>query len=553
MKVRVLFAIALTLLPAGAFIGGIAFEKKSSQKILNLDLAKAFGLLESDLDSWRRHFSDECSPLHEDPANKTLVPLTDKLTALATKEELQARLLKIRSSILHAIQTHSASEEAQRGTWRSSPFLVKSGQPFSWEKTEKSTPLGISLKNKGPDTVTRVRVQLDGKQTPVSIAEILETCLAGKSTAEEKALSLWSFVCKNRSHDWPSHPGNEAFDPVKLVSVYGYGFCSHAAKALAILAHHAGLESRVRQAKSQHVVCEILIDGHWAMFDPDGEVFYRFEDGRIASVEDIAQSPQLLLSTKSPIYSVEKLQDIFTNHIFITTPLEKFARFSPHIILPTLRPGEELEISKQKKGLFFASRYLEVPKDYANGAWRYQPIWSCEDTIPEGLALANVRIGSKDGIPELFMNDPEAETSITCFFDLPYPALRTEVQWDFPSDHSKEISSKVMASRDGHTWIDAEQIERNDKTIHVFSDFPNRLTGDPDYKFRVKLMIPPRAKINAFPEFRISHDLQMAPRSLPIPDYNGSRLCVNYEPVENQQIEITLISKPGHTPVHESN
>ncbi len=553
MKGRLPIAIALIILPAGAFIGGMVFEIKSSQKLLNVDLAKAFGLLESDLDSLRRHSSDASTPLHEDPANKTLVPLTDKLTAVATKEELQARLLKIRSSILHAIQTHSASTEDQRNTWRSAPFRVVSGQPFHWETTEKSTPLGISLKNPGPDTVTSARVQLDGKQTPVSIAEILETCLAGKSTAEEKALSLWNFVCKNRSHDWPSHPGNEAFDPVKLVSVYGYGFCSHAAKALAILAQNAGLESRVRQAKSQHVVCEILIDGHWAMFDPDGEVFYRFEDGRIASVEDIAQSPQLLLSTQSPIYSVEKLQDIFTNHVFITTPLEKFARFSPHIILPTLRPGEELEISKQKKGLFFASRYLEVPKDYANGAWRYQPIWSGQDKIPEGLTLANIRIGSEDGNPALFINDPEAETSITCFFDLPYPALRTEVQWDFPTDHSEDISPKVMASRDGHTWIDAEQIERNHKTIHVFSDFPNRLTGEPDYKFQVKLMIPSEAGLNVFPEFRITHDLQMAPGSLPIPDQGGGTLRATYEAAENQQIEITLINKPDPTPVHESN
>lgn len=358
MKGRIPVAIALIILPAGAFIGGMTLEKNSSQKLLNLDLAKAFGLLESDLDSLRRYSADASKPLHEDPANKPLVPLTDKLSAVATKEELQARLLKIRSSILLEIQNKSVPARFLQNTLHSDPFRVESGRSFPWETTNRAIPLGISLKNPGPETITRLRVQLDGKQTPVSIAEIVEICVSGKSGAEEKALSLWNYVSENRIHDWPAHSGKEAFDPVKLMSVYGYGFCSHAAKALAILAQHAGLESRVRHAKSQHVVCEILIDGHWAMFDPDGQVFFRTEDGRIASVEDIANKPRLILSRKSPIYPNWKLQDIFTNHDFITTPLEKFTQLSPHIILPTLRPGEELEISNQKKGLFFASRYL---------------------------------------------------------------------------------------------------------------------------------------------------------------------------------------------------
>ncbi len=109
-----------------------------------------------------------------------------------------------------------------------------------------------------------------------------------------------------------------------------------------------------------------------------------------------------------------------------------------------------------------------------------------------------------------------------------------------------------MASRDGHTWIDAKQIERDHKTIHSFSDFPNRLCGEPDYKFRLKLIIPGGAGLIAFPEFRITHDLQMAPRSLPIPNHNGGILRATYEPPENQKIEITLINETAQTPFHES-
>jgi hypothetical protein len=550
---RMPYAIALLILSAVAFIGGMFFEKSSSKKLLNLDLAKAFGLIDSDFDSLRRYTADAFTPLHEDPANKTLVSLTSKLSSAATKEELKARLHKIRSAILLEIQSKSISSESLRTPFRSNPIRVESGKSFLWEAANESIPIGISLKNPGPETITRLKVQLDGKQIPVSIEEIVEFCVSGKSGAEEKAISLWNYVSKNRIHDWPAHSGKEAFDPVKLMSVYGYGFCSHAAKSLAILAHHAGLESRIRHAKGQHVVCEILIDGRWAMFDPDGEVYYRTEHGRIASVEEIGNSPDLVLTRKSPIYSIGKLQDIFLNHNFVTTPLEKFARFSRHQILPALRPGEELAISKQKKGLFFASRYLEVPKEYANGEWLYQPVWSSEKKIPDGLTLANIRIESDAGNPSLIISDPETESSITCFFDLPYPALRTEVQWDLPTDLLKDSSPKVMASRDGHIWIDAIPTQRDRKTIHSFSDFPTRLGDEPDYKFWLKLLIPPDAGLNVFPEFRITHDLQMAPRSLPIPNQNGGMLRATYESDGNQQLEITLVSEHLQTPFHEPN
>lgn len=359
---------------------------------------------------------------------------------------------------------------------------------------------------------------------------------------EEKALALWRYVSKNRLHDWPPHSGKEAFDPVKLFSVYGYGFCSHAAKALAILAENAGLKSRIRYAKGQHVVCEIQIDGHWSMFDPDGEVFYRAEGGRIASVDEICSDHNLVLTAQSPIYSHAKLKEIYSKHLFLKTPFEKFGQFTPHEIRIELRPGEELEFSTQKKGLFFASRYLEVPQEYANGIWFYEPVWISGKKLPPGVILKNLAV-TGSGDTSLTVSNQNLEASVSCLFKLPYPILGTKVHVDLPSNSSQKYGIQVLASRDGKSWINAELSLSNGKFCYEFDAFPNKIGRDPDYSFWLKVVMLPKMDFEEFPKFGIALDIQMAPGSLPIPKANGETLILAYEPRNDQKLEITLISE----------
>lgn len=536
-------AIALVIVAIVGFFAGVFFEKENGEKLLNRDLAKAFGLLENDLDSLRRYSAETFSSLHEDPANKALVPLTGELTSIASRDELNARLQGIRLEILQEIQNLSVSRQAHEAWTRNPPIQTADGEPFDWIIPTGETPLGISIRNPGPATITDLKISLNGKKNPGSIEEIVETATSGVSSDEKIAVSLWEFVTQHRTHDWPPHPGEEAFDPVKLISIYGYGFCSHAAKALAILANHAGLESRIRHAKGQHVVCEILIDGRWAMFDPDGEVFYRFHDGRIASVDEISANPEIILTAKSPLYSFSKLQDIFSNHHFITIPFEKFGNFTPHRILPVLRPGEELVLSKQKKGLFFASRYLEIPREYANGSWYYEPVWWPEEKLPHGLTLSNLSVVESGDAGWLRIDNPELEAGVTCFFDLPYPALKTSVEVMPPTNDPNKKVLEVMISRDGELWSASKQFLENGKTIYRFKDFPNRLGGNPDYKFWIKLVTLSKEGLEEFPRFRAAIEMQVAPRSLPIPDANGATMVLNYESKTDQKIEIGLINK----------
>ncbi|MCX6974600.1 MAG: hypothetical protein NTZ94_09965 [Verrucomicrobia bacterium] len=505
-------------------------------------MAKAFRLLENDIDSLRRNSESASLALYEDPENKPLLPLTTELPLSSTREELDAQLLNIRGIILRLIESKIIDRISSNQLIHSRPIPIQSGRSFFWKIPDNSVPVGLKIKNPGPDTISNLTIALDGKKNPISIDEIVEVATAGKFGDEEKALGLWSYVVKNRCHDWPSsHSGNEAFDPVKLFSVYGYGFCSHAAKALAILANNAGFESRIRHVKGQHVVCEILIDEHWSMFDADGEVFYRTKEGKIASVDEVCEKPDLVYTQQSPVYSHAKLKEIYSNHKFITIPLEKFAHFTPHKILPKLRPGEELQFSLQKKGLFFVSRYLEVPREYANGSWNYKPVLTSEKNLPDGLALGNVLLSKVGDTHAFLVSDQSKEANISCGFDLPFPVLRAKVQVESFSDAVQKHNIQVLASRDGKSWINSHAAAPEGKDLlFAFDDFPNRIGGVPDYKFLLKIVMPPGHERKEFPKFYVELDLQLAPRSLPISGAKGGSLVLSYESNNNQELEVSF-------------
>ena len=541
MKGRLLFTIAVLAFVATAFLSGVFYEKTLVENHLRSDLATAFRILENDIDSLRRYSEATFLSLHEDPANKPVIPITAELPSSTPRDELDAQLLKIRRIILRQIEGRIVDRTPSNQIIHNQPILTQNGRPIVWRMPDVGIPSGVSIKNPGPDTISDLRIALNGIKNPVSIDEIVEVATAGKSCDEEKALGLWRYVVKNRCHDWPAHSGNEVFDPVKLFSGYGYGFCSHASRALAVLANKAGFESRIRQAKGQHVVCEILINGHWAMLDADGEVFYRTKDGKIASVDEICATPDLVLTQQSPIYSHAKLKEIYANHKFITTPSEKFSHFTPHKILTKLRPGEELQLSIQKKGLFFVSRYLEAPREYCNGSWTYNPILSSTEEIPEGLKLGNVSIVRKGDTYAFLVSDLSKEASISCFFDLPFPILRTQVQVESSSDNAKVNDLQIFASRNEKSWISSQNPESEGKnSLFAFENFPNRIGGIPDYKFWLKIVIPPNLGHKDFPRFCVALDLQMAPRSLPIPSVNGGSLVLSYDSKINQELEVSF-------------
>jgi hypothetical protein len=56
----------------------------------------------------------------------------------------------------------------------------------------------------------------------------------------------------------------------------------------------------------------------------------------------------------------------------------------------------------------------------------------------------------------------------------------------------------------------------------------------------LKIVIPPECGHKEFPKFCVALDLQMAPRSLPIPTVNEGSLVLSYDSKNNQELEVSF-------------
>ncbi|MCA9146600.1 MAG: transglutaminase domain-containing protein [Planctomycetales bacterium] len=152
-------------------------------------------------------------------------------------------------------------------------------------------PLRIVLQNLDTRRAVVPRLVRRGEPDITSAAAIVESITNAEMTDEQRAVAIWKFLVDWRYHDYPAEERGEVHDPVKLINVYGYGFCDDSAAAFCALANQAGMKSR-SYGLSGHVVAEAYFDDAWHMFDPDHEVVYRTDDGTIASVAQLEQHPE---------------------------------------------------------------------------------------------------------------------------------------------------------------------------------------------------------------------------------------------------------------------
>ncbi len=134
-----------------------------------------------------------------------------------------------------------------------------------------------------------VRLTRPGWPDLTSAETILASILREGMSDEAKALAIYGFLRDWRSH-WHPPDAEDNHDPVKMVGVYGYGYCDDAARSLDQLARKAGLKSRVWELEG-HVVSEVFYEGRWHMLDVDLGKTYRHPLGHLASVEEIARNP----------------------------------------------------------------------------------------------------------------------------------------------------------------------------------------------------------------------------------------------------------------------
>jgi hypothetical protein len=101
----------------------------------------------------------------------------------------------------------------------------------------------------------------------------------------------------------------------------GAGHCSCKARLLTALCQTIGIQARPlmfwtvpdpedhAKTLGGHTVAEAYVDGAWAFLDPEMHMFCPTPDGRLASVRDIRQSPDLL--TRLSEQDLDELQPVF--------------------------------------------------------------------------------------------------------------------------------------------------------------------------------------------------------------------------------------------------
>jgi len=217
-------------------------------------------------------------------------------------------------------------------------------------------------------------------------------------------------------------------DPVKIINVYGYGYCGIFGPLMAGIWQDMGLgpaRTLVLPAWN-HVTTEVFYNGSWHYVDLDVRAAFRRRDGTLASMAEARQDAELWRG-RGPLFFPNDALDT-TRDIYRRTPVHHYHGFnqSGHTMDFVLRQGETLTRWWQPQGgrWHHAPEYNKVPwlrrlmeeeprgpkpnhrhftlHDYANGRFLYEPNladqssdfedgvyeWENVRPGPEGLTLA---------------------------------------------------------------------------------------------------------------------------------------------------------------------
>jgi len=297
-------------------------------------------------------------------------PLPNTLARAADRLGQELMLLEHASLALRGFSSHPRPRSAEhrshavRGTeQRSTLDLAEAAEPIN---------LAFEIENVGTTAIVNPRLSVGGGPTWFDMDSLLTVALAGTEGDEQRAVALWQFLVDSRSRGDPASDLYDLHDPVRLLNVFGYGYCDDAAEAYAVMVEALGMSARVWWLNG-HVVPEVQIDGRWAMLDPDGEAYYRHpETGLILGVEQLAENIELLGTPVIPAGRSKALYPFATVAPLFGSQEDNLAR-SPrapaHIATMSyvLLPGDVLTLSWHHSGWRFANNRYRPPNRWGNG------------------------------------------------------------------------------------------------------------------------------------------------------------------------------------------
>lgn len=152
--------------------------------------------------------------------------------------------------------------------------------------------IGLSMAVAGEvGVVSHIKVLSDKVEDVSSLEAWKASFIKEGMTDEQKALAIWTSVCKFRHQDPPpleylTGDGGDVHDVIKTFNVYGYNMCCCESSNICQLARYAGMKAR-GWGINAHSVPEIEYSGAWHLLDASLVCYFKKPDNQIAGVEDI--------------------------------------------------------------------------------------------------------------------------------------------------------------------------------------------------------------------------------------------------------------------------
>ncbi len=283
------------------------------------------------------------------------------------------------------LATGPAAVSAQRSSATLS-FASPATLPVDLSAETSVTNVRILMQNAGQVDLVDPWVTVDGRRNWFDAASIAKRAVGEETDPEMRAFRVWDFLGRNRYHWYPAETGKEMHSPVKLLNVYGYGFCDDSASVLEALWKAAGFAQARCWGIVYHVVPEVFYKGDWHVLDPDYHLFYPDWNGQGAlSVSRLADDFELAKLRSFDLASGYAARD---KHKQQQNQWETSSTMAM-----ILRPGESLERCHYNWGKYHDIANRKEPPLYGNGRQIWSPDLTSSSTAARGFTrLTNVRL-----------------------------------------------------------------------------------------------------------------------------------------------------------------
>jgi hypothetical protein len=138
------------------------------------------------------------------------------------------------------------------------------------------------------------------------IQSFIQAKYAGLTAAEQ----TWRFVLDFSQHKNRVTKNNWHNNPLLLMNSSGGSQCGFRSATMVNILNFMGENARAWCVQG-HVICEVLVEGKWQVYDPDLGVIYFNKNGAICSFEDLCTNPDLITSPYK-IISISSICDSLT-------------------------------------------------------------------------------------------------------------------------------------------------------------------------------------------------------------------------------------------------